>query len=305
MRMLCAVVESGTMSAAAERLGYSIGAISQQMAGLQQEAGTPLFIKDGRSLSLSDAGHLLHRHAQTILAAEAAASSALEDLANGVDSTVRLGIFGSGALACAAPAIKELRNTDPHIRVRMQELDPDAMVAAVVAGTVDLALGLEYSGLPLPVPVTVAKRTILTEPLRVVFPEARGAHTGAEGVAGDPAWRESLAELGSDAEWLLPPQGTTFGRAARLALMAEGIEAEALHTVVDTALSLGLCAAGFGHTVATQTMLDFHRTGNPSIALPANHSRKMVTLARNAVISRPSVARVESALWQAAEKLPG
>ena len=296
LRTLCAVAESGTMSAAAERLGYSIGAISQQMAGLQQEAGTALFIKDGRNLTLSDAGHLLHRHAQTILAAEGAASTALEDLRNGVGAIVRLGIFGSGALACAAPAITALRHTDPHIRVRMQELDPETMVAAVVAGTVDLALGLEYSGLPLPVPAIVAKRTILSEPLRVVFSGSAASSDVAQSASNRRNPPRTIAMLLTDASWLLPPSETAFGRAARLALINEGIDVDAAHTVTDTTLSLGLCAAGFGNTIATDTMMGLHNAHHRSAPMPGKHGRDMVTIARRAILSRPSVARVEDAL---------
>ena len=81
------------MSAAATELGYTVGAISQQMSALQLETGTMLFIKDGRSLVLSDAGHLLLAHALQILDAEQAANKALRDLQGGIKSIVKLGIF--------------------------------------------------------------------------------------------------------------------------------------------------------------------------------------------------------------------
>ena len=287
LRTLCAVAEAGSMSAAAERMGYTVGAISQQMAGLQREAGHPLFIKDGRHLALSDAGRLLHRHAAAILAAEAEASASLGALGTGIDSTVRLGVFGSAAIACAVPAIRLLAATDPRIRVEFRELDPDSMVAAVGAGTVDVALGLEYSDVPLPVPSSVTKRRVLSEPLRVVFPGG-----GAGRVL-------PLAEITDGAGWLLPPADSTFGRAARMALVAEGIDPAVDHTVTDTALALGLAAAGFGLTVATAAMMAFHHTDAASIELPGRKRREIVSLARNVVLGRPSVARVVEALCEA------
>ena len=76
LRTFIAVAKAGTMSAAATELGYTVGAISQQMSALQLETGTTLFIKDGRSLVLSDAGHLLLTHALQILDAEQAANKA-------------------------------------------------------------------------------------------------------------------------------------------------------------------------------------------------------------------------------------
>ena len=286
LRMLCAVAETGTMSAAANRLGYTVGAISQQMTALQREAGQPLFVRDGRNLALSDAGHLLYRHAASLLAADAAAAAALDALEEGIDSIVRLGVFGSAALSCAVPALRTLGRTDPRLRVELRELDPDRAVAAVVEGTLDAALGLEYTDLPLPVPAGVTRRPVLSEPLRVVLPG---------GAAPAPA----LDALPEDAGWLLPPAGSTFGRAARMALADQGIEPVVNHTVTDTALALGLVAAGFGLTVATGSMMAFHHTDAASLELPGGKHRDVVALAKTAVLARPSVARVLEALAEA------
>ena len=56
LRTLVAVAEHGTMSGAAVTLGYTTGAVSQQMAALTRAVGRPLFVRDGARLALSDDG---------------------------------------------------------------------------------------------------------------------------------------------------------------------------------------------------------------------------------------------------------
>jgi DNA-binding transcriptional LysR family regulator len=90
-----------------------------------------------------------------------------------------------------------------------------------------------------------------------------------------------------------------FGRAARMALAAAGLDPAVEHTVTDTALALGLAADGFGWTVATGTMLAFHHTDAGSVELPGGKRRDVVALTRHAALERPSVARVIEALADA------
>ena len=57
LRSLRAVIERKTVAAAAEHLGYTPSAISQQLARLRREAGVELLVRHGRYLLPTDAGH--------------------------------------------------------------------------------------------------------------------------------------------------------------------------------------------------------------------------------------------------------
>ncbi|WP_033196210.1 LysR family transcriptional regulator, partial [Streptomyces xiaopingdaonensis] len=57
------VVRTGSYSAAARELGYTQPAITQQMKALERSVGTPLFVRAGRRMRLTEAGETLARHA--------------------------------------------------------------------------------------------------------------------------------------------------------------------------------------------------------------------------------------------------
>lgn len=93
IEVFLAVAEERSISAAARRLGVSPSAISQQLTGLETALGAVLLDRSARPLSLTPAGAMFRRHAQTILNAEAEARAelAVADL-SGL-TTLRLGMI--------------------------------------------------------------------------------------------------------------------------------------------------------------------------------------------------------------------
>ena len=67
----------GTMAKAAEALGYTPGAVSQQIAELERSVGIALLVKVGRRAVLTDAGRVLASEADRVLLAEERARQAL------------------------------------------------------------------------------------------------------------------------------------------------------------------------------------------------------------------------------------
>src|SRR5215831_7659360 len=78
LRVLSEVVRRGSFSAAAEALSYTQSAVSQAIARLEAEVGSPLVIRDRRGVRPTAAGATLVEHAETILAQIGAAE---EDVA--------------------------------------------------------------------------------------------------------------------------------------------------------------------------------------------------------------------------------
>ncbi len=93
IEVFLAVAEEGAISTAAKRLGVSPSAISQQLTGLESALGAVLLDRSARPMSLTPAGAMFRRHAQTILntEAEARADLAMADL-SGL-TTLRLGMI--------------------------------------------------------------------------------------------------------------------------------------------------------------------------------------------------------------------
>jgi DNA-binding transcriptional LysR family regulator len=73
LQILLTVSLTGSYTAAAETLGYTQPAVSYQMRKLQNEVGTPLVVRAGRGLVLTEAGRSLAQHAKKIFASVRAA----------------------------------------------------------------------------------------------------------------------------------------------------------------------------------------------------------------------------------------
>src|SRR5919112_936973 len=81
LRVLRAVAEHGSFSAAADALSYTQPAVSQQIAALEKRAGTKLVDRLSRGVRLTDSGRALVEHAEVVLARLAAAEAELEAMA--------------------------------------------------------------------------------------------------------------------------------------------------------------------------------------------------------------------------------
>src|ERR671933_1270782 len=93
MRVLREVAAQRSFSAAAEKLGYTQSAVSQQIAALEREAGSTLIERNPRGIRLTDAGEALVRHADKILARLAEAEAELEAIAGLRGGRLRLASF--------------------------------------------------------------------------------------------------------------------------------------------------------------------------------------------------------------------
>lgn len=67
MRNLVAVVETGSITAAADKLELTIAAVSKRLKALEQELGTRLLTRNTRQLALTEAGHYYYQHCREIL----------------------------------------------------------------------------------------------------------------------------------------------------------------------------------------------------------------------------------------------
>src|SRR3954468_19227322 len=89
LRVLKAVVDTGSVTAAAALLSYTPSAVSQQVAALEREAGTPLLDRVGRGVQPTPAGRLLAERAADLLDRLAAAEAELAALRAGRTGSLR------------------------------------------------------------------------------------------------------------------------------------------------------------------------------------------------------------------------
>ncbi|MEU4494130.1 LysR family transcriptional regulator [Streptomyces sp. NPDC023998] len=290
LRALVELARCGTMTAAAAALGYTPGAISQQLAQLERTAGAQLIRRVGRRVELTDAGHTLVVHAGRILQAQAEAAAAIERTRTQIAARLRLGVFGTAAAAFLPPALRWLGEQHPGVRVVSQEVDVDQAHAEVSAGRVDLALGLDYPDAPLARDDAADLVRLHSERFAVAVP------TGQAPPAGTSWPLTSLAER----DWILPAPHTYYGRAVRTACRRAGFEPRVAHEVTDTATSLAMVGEGLGVAPLTGLMLRLRSEGIVAVPLDDVVERHVVVAVRAASRGRPSVEVLIEALRRAA-----
>jgi DNA-binding transcriptional LysR family regulator len=191
LRLLREVHVRGTLHAAAGVLGYSTSAVSQQLAVLEREAGAPLLERVGRKVRLTDAGHVLVRHADLLLEGLEAAEAEVAAVAAGrLTGTVRVAAFQSAFLRVVAPTIRALAEQHPGIRVEGTEAEVEMAAPALRLHQLDVLVGDEYEGQPRVIHPEFEREWVLRERINIVLPadhtQASATHIDLADLAGLP-----------------------------------------------------------------------------------------------------------------------
>ena len=294
LRTLVEVRAAGSMTAAAGSLGYTTGAVSQQMAALQRSVRAQLFTQAGRRVQLTDAGHLLADHATGLLSLARQTDQAMASLSERPQAKVLVGVFGTAAAALLPGALGRVRMQWPGVHLRSVEVDVDDATSAVAAARVDLAFGVDYPQAPIPRAADVALLVLGTERFSMATAAGSSAQEG-------PAALRDFA----DEPWILPPEHTFYGRAIRMACRRVDFEPRVDHTVTDTASTLALVAAGLGVAPVTDLMLALRREDLATAPLVDRVERAIVLAYRREPAPQPGVRAVIDAIQDSMTTQPG
>ncbi len=209
LRQLKAIAGAGTLSAAAEELNLSQSALSRSVQRLERDCGMPLFDRTKNSMALNDAGRLVLRHAEAMLAEEQRLQDDLLDLRRRA-SSLHVGSCAPAPLWQFVPLIVEYA---PDLAVIPQtSSSPRDLERRLMAGELDFAILPSAPGTP-----GVRAITVMHEDLFVMLPEEHE-------LAGHASL--SLADL--DGETFLLYAGVGFWRGICERLMPHS------HYVVQT-----------------------------------------------------------------------
>jgi DNA-binding transcriptional LysR family regulator len=139
---LAAIAKEHSFSRAADSLGYSQSAVSQQMLVLERIVGQDLVIRPGgpRPVQLTAAGSALVAHAEAVIARLAAARTDLNTLGAGAPATLSVGCYQSAGARILAPLLNRFRSVSPDVRLTVREgADDGLLLDAVERGELDLA----------------------------------------------------------------------------------------------------------------------------------------------------------------------
>src|SRR3954451_18342563 len=141
---LQAVAAERSFGRAAARLGYTQSAVRQQIAPLARVVGEQLIERPGgpRAVSLTEAGTLLLRHADSIVARLQAAQADLTALRSGEAGSLRLGTFQSVGARVLPEVMRRFVADWPQIDVTLVELEDDEVAPGIERGEIDVGFVL-------------------------------------------------------------------------------------------------------------------------------------------------------------------
>ncbi|WP_277455129.1 LysR family transcriptional regulator [Janibacter sp. DB-40] len=288
LRVMRAIAEEGSFTAAALALGYSQPAVSQMVKRLEQRTGTVLVEKVGRSVRLTEAGSVLARHAAPVLAALDAAEEEVAAIAGLRSGRVRLMAFPSSSVTLVPRALAAVRKQYPDLSVQFAEAEPPESIAALRSGEVDLAVAFSYDGSDIARGEDLegfAVHPLLEEEVRVALPRdhplagqeviAMTDLTDEDWIAGCARCRGHLLQIANNA-----------GFAPKVAFETE-----------DYVAVQGFVAAGLG--VALIPDLIRAATSNPDVVIrpldPTSH-RRIHAVTTEDLLKVPAVAATLEAL---------
>jgi DNA-binding transcriptional LysR family regulator len=158
------VARLGSVTAAAETLGYTQSAVSRQIAALEKATGAHLFDRLPRGVRLTDDGRCLLGHADAVLDRIDTARRDLRDRRNLDGGRLRLGAFDTAEAALLPRAIAAFRAGHPAVEVVLTEANTPTLLRALDAGNLDLAIVSAYPG------QEVDGAFLMEDPLLVALP---------------------------------------------------------------------------------------------------------------------------------------
>ncbi len=245
LRALRSVAALGTLARAAEELGFTPSAVSQQIKRLERQVGVPVLATAGRGVVLTPAGQAIADSAPEVFQALERCAEAARSVSEGAPrGTLRVVAFSTAIRGLLAPVVPRLAARYPDLRVQLTEQDPDEALHGVGAGTADLALVHDADGL-LPAPLSSSLSSPLPSSL---------AWTGVHTDVGDVVMSRTHplarldAPLGEAAlaghAWVTSPPGTVCHQWFRRLFAEAGTEPDVRHLVDDFATQLSLVASG-------------------------------------------------------------
>ncbi|WP_159807675.1 LysR family transcriptional regulator [Cellulomonas citrea] len=296
LRVLQAIAEHGTLTAAAAALGTSQPAVSQHVKRMERRLGTALLDRTGRTVRLTEAGRVLARHGEAVGAAVRAANAQVAALTGLRAGVVRVAAFPSSSATLLPVALAALRRDHPGLTVTFDEVEPPASLHQLRTGACDLALAFSYPGTDLGRGADdldgLMTRQLLSDPTFVVLPDGHRLATAA---------RLELDDLAAET-WIA---GCPRCRGHLLASCeAQGFAPRIDYATDDYSTVLGLVAAGLGVALLPGLVRPYARR-HPGVVVRSvgTYPRQVHAVTTPDLLRVPAVAAVLAALEAAAQQV--
>lgn len=266
LRVLLAVARTGGVLAAADELGITASAVSQQLNKLEDETGHALVVRTPKGSVLTPAGLAIAEAGEEIERALSVARARIEGGAK-VAGVVRVGGFTSFVRTVVIPRLPEWRTQYPQLQIRIVEDDFPALMRLLRQRELD-AVVVELDSTTAEqrsLSAGMTEEPLLDEPWKLVVPS--GALLTTENV--------DLARL--PLPWLgVEPSAANSSVLGRLR-QSTGAQMETVHQYQETLTALALVAAGEGIAIVpTLALSGVVQDGVDILDVPGLGTRRIV-----------------------------
>ncbi|MFC4783690.1 LysR family transcriptional regulator [Nocardioides sp. MAHUQ-72] len=284
---LRAVAAHGSVVAAAEALGYTPSAVSQQVKRLERQTGVPLLERVGRGVVLTGHGRHLVDTGARLLADLEEMEAGLHRRAGAVAGQLRLTAFSTAMRGLVAPVARDLRSAHPDLALVLTEREPWDTIDLVASGQSDVGVVHRWGDVPLAVPEHLATthlaRDVAEVVVRVDHPLARRRRVSPRDLV--------------DEDWIATPEGTICRQWLTRMYAGTGRLPRIAHTSMEFDSHLALVRAGLG--IALVPRLGRQPLGEELVGVPAHDpepTRDVIAVHRRSMSDSPAVSAVLAAL---------
>lgn len=268
LALLDKVIETGSMTAAAEALNYTPSAVSQQLRRLEAEVGQPLLHRQPRGVTATEAGAALAAHARRITRQLAAAEADLAEIAGLRRGQLALGTFPTVASSLLPLAVRRFQNLHPRIRLSVHSARLDELVEMLECGDVGLSLLWDYEWNRID-PDRFAMTSLLEDPTALVV------------AANHPVARRRQVRLSDLAEesWIVRAHDHPVAEVLDRACRAAGFQPRIAFHANDYQEAQAMVSVGLGIALAPRTAVSIKRPDVRIVSLGRTAPARRILLA--------------------------
>ena len=260
MKYFLALAQELHFGRAAARLHMAQPPLTRQIRGLEDELGTPLFLRTAKGVELTAAGQALLDEVPNILSLTQRARDRTQQAGQGLIGQLDVGIFGSGVLNVIPRLLAAFHRERPEVRIELHNLTKGEQLQALRERRITIG----FNRLVPPEP-GLGVLTVLQETLVVGLPETHPLCARQE---------ITLRELDGE-PMIVYPNAPLPGLAQEVAsaFHREGIRLNVVQAVEDVLTCVALVAGGFGACITTHSATSLRLPGVVYRPLRSRHLR--------------------------------
>ena len=236
LRVLQVLADRGTLTAAADDLGYTPSAVSAQLRALSRDVGAPLVEREGRGLRLTAAGRTLLERSDELFARWGAIHADVLAAGGGGLGRLRLAGFSTAASALLVEVATAVRSAHPEVEMQIIEAEPLACFEMLLADRADIAVVVAGGQLPASDDPRFEQQPLLVDALDLLVPPHHRLAARE---------RVRLADAASE-PWITDRPGSIYADLAYAACAEAGFTPRQAHVATEWDTAAAMVAAGLG-----------------------------------------------------------